>query len=85
MNNPCLKCKKSDAEIAACCGCPEQLEYEKHKTEPYITKITVTLELEYPYKLDAKKIEKDIRIAEDQIGWNYNYTIVSIDVDSDRG
>ena len=58
MNNLCFKCKKSDAEVAACCGCPERLEYEKHEAESYIMKITVTLELEYPYKLDAKKIEK---------------------------
>lgn len=43
-------------------------------------KITVTLELDNPYDLDAEEIEKDIRMAEDQIGWNYDYKIVSIDV-----
>lgn len=69
MNNPCLKCKKSDAEVAACCGCPEQLEYEKHnKGKHNIKIITVTLELDTPYDLDAEKIEKDIRMAKDQIG-----------------
>ena len=35
MNNPCLKCNMSDTEKAACCGCPERLEYEKQKIEPY--------------------------------------------------
>lgn len=44
-------------------------------------KITVTLELDNPYDLDAEEIEKDIRMGEDQIGWNYDYKIVSIDVD----
>ena len=84
MNNPCLKCKMSAAEKAACCGCPERLEYEKHKAESYKgkhdTKITVTLELDNPYDLDAEEIKKDIRMAEDQIGWHYDYKIVSIDV-----
>lgn len=28
MNNPCLKCKMLNAEKAACCGCPERLEWE---------------------------------------------------------
>lgn len=31
--------------------------------------------------LDAEEIEKDIRMGEDQIGWNYDYKIVSIDMD----
>ena len=31
MNYPCFKCTMSDAGKAACCGCPERLEYEKHK------------------------------------------------------
>lgn len=44
-------------------------------------KITVTLELDRPYDLDAEEIEKDIRMGEDQIGWNYDYKIVSIDVE----
>lgn len=44
-------------------------------------KITVTLELDNPYDLDAEEIKKDIRMAEDQIGWNYDYKIISIDVD----
>ena len=44
-------------------------------------KITITLELDNPCDLDAEEIEKDIRMGEDQIGWNYNYKIVSIDVD----
>ena len=44
-------------------------------------RIMVTLELDNPYDLDAEEIKKDIRMAEDQIGWNYDYKIVSIDVD----
>jgi len=44
-------------------------------------KITVTLELDNPYDLTAEEIEKDIRMGEGQIGWNYDYKIVSIDVD----
>lgn len=43
--------------------------------------ITVELELSSPYDLTAEEIEKDLRMAEDQIGWNYDYKIVSIDVD----
>ena len=43
-------------------------------------KIMVALELDNPYNLNAEEIEKDIRMAEDQIGWNYDYKIVSIDV-----
>lgn len=44
-------------------------------------KITLTLELDNPYDLDAEQIENDIRMGEDQIGWIYDYKIVSIDVD----
>ena len=44
-------------------------------------KITVILEPDNPYGLDADEIEKDIRMAEDQIGWNYDFKIVSINVD----
>ena len=44
-------------------------------------KITITLELDNPCDLDAEEIEKDIRMGENQIGWNYDYKIVSIDVD----
>ena len=42
--------------------------------------ITVELELSSPYDLTAEEIEKDLRMAEDQIGWNYNYTITDVKV-----
>ena len=43
-------------------------------------KITVALEPDVPYELDVEEIEKDLRMAEDQIGWNYCYKIISVDV-----
>ena len=43
-------------------------------------KITVELELSSPYDLTAEEIEKDLRIAEEQIGWNYDYTITDVKV-----
>jgi len=43
-------------------------------------KIIVTLEPDNPYDLDAEAIEKDIRKAEDQIGWDYDYKIISVEV-----
>ena len=42
--------------------------------------ITVELELSSPYDLTAEEIEKDLRMAEDQIGWNYDYTITDVKV-----
>ena len=42
--------------------------------------ITVKLELSSPYDLTAEEIEKDLRMAEDQIGWNYDYTITDVKV-----
>lgn len=42
--------------------------------------ITVELELSTPYDLTAEEIEKDLRMAEDQIGWNYDYTIKDVKV-----
>ena len=42
--------------------------------------ITIELELSSPYDLTAKEIEKDLRMAEDQIGWNYDYTIKDVKV-----
>lgn len=42
--------------------------------------IIVELELSSPYNLTAEEIEKDLRMAEDQIGWNYDYDIKSVDV-----
>ena len=38
-------------------------------------KIIVELELDDKYNLTIEQIEKDLRMAEDQIGWNYNYLI----------
>ena len=29
--NPCIKCSLSQSEKAACCGCPERLEWEKKR------------------------------------------------------
>jgi len=43
-------------------------------------KITVELELSSPYDLTAEEIEKDLRIAENQIGWNYDYIITDVEV-----
>ena len=42
--------------------------------------IKVELELSTPYNLTAEEIEKDLRMAEDQIGWNYDYTITDVKV-----
>lgn len=42
--------------------------------------IRVELELSSPYNLTAEEIEKDLRMAEDQIGWNYDYTITDVKV-----
>lgn len=42
--------------------------------------ITVELELSSPYDLTSEEIEKDLRMAEDQIGWNYDYTITDVKV-----
>lgn len=42
--------------------------------------ITVELDLTSPYDLTAEEIEKDLRIAEDQIGFNYDYTITDVKV-----
>ena len=43
-------------------------------------KIIVELQLSSPYKPTAEEIEKDLRLAEDQIGWNYDYLIKSVEV-----
>lgn len=42
--------------------------------------ITVELEVSSPYDLTVEEIEKDLRMAEDQIGWNYDYTITDVKV-----
>ena len=42
--------------------------------------ITVELELSSPYDLTAEEIEKDLRMAEDQIVWSYDYTITDVKV-----
>lgn len=42
--------------------------------------ITVELELSSPYDPTAEEIEKDLRMAENQIGWNYDYVIKSVKV-----
>lgn len=43
-------------------------------------KIIVSLELDSPYELSPEEIEKDIRMGEDQIGWNYDYKIKTVEV-----
>ena len=43
--------------------------------------ITVRLTLDNPNTLSAEEIEKDIRMAERQIGWNYDYKIESVTVE----
>ena len=42
--------------------------------------ITVKLKLDYPHDLTAEEIEKDLRMGEDQIGWNYEYIITDVKV-----
>lgn len=43
-------------------------------------KITIELELSSPYNLTAEEIEKDLRMAEEEIGWCYDYIIKSVEV-----
>lgn len=43
-------------------------------------KVIVTLEIDDKHELTAEEIEKDIRMSENAIGWNYDYNIVSVDV-----
>lgn len=44
-------------------------------------KITVELEVSgCSHELTAEEIERDLRMAEDQIGWNYYYIIKSVEV-----
>lgn len=42
--------------------------------------IIVRIELSSPYNLTAEEIEKDLRMNEDNIGWNYDYVIQSVEV-----
>lgn len=42
--------------------------------------ITVELEVSGPDDLTAEEIEKDLRMAEHEIGWNYDYTIKDVKV-----
>lgn len=42
--------------------------------------VIVKFELSSPYDLTLEEIEKDLRMAEDQIGWNYDYVIKSVEV-----
>ena len=43
-------------------------------------KIIGELKPDNPYELTAEEIEKDLRMAEDQIGWNYDWKIVKVEV-----
>ena len=42
--------------------------------------IIVNLEVSNQYDLTPEEIEKDLRMAEDQIGWSYDYIIKSVEV-----
>ena len=42
--------------------------------------LKVKLKLDSPYELTAEEIEKDIRMNENEIGWNYDYKIEAVDV-----
>ena len=42
--------------------------------------IIVELELDSPCDLTPEEIEKDLRLGEDQIGWNYDYKIKTVEV-----
>jgi len=42
--------------------------------------ISVELEVSSPYDLTAEEIERDLRMAEDRIGWEYDYTIMDVKV-----
>ena len=54
--------------------CPLREDKQKPMT------ITVELELLSPCNLTSQEIEKDLRMAENQIGWNYDYVIKSMKV-----
>lgn len=43
-------------------------------------KIIIELEPDNPYELTPEEIEKDIRMGEEQIGWNYDYKINNVEV-----
>lgn len=43
-------------------------------------RIIVELVLDGPYELSEEEIVNDLLAAEDQIGWDYDYTIKSIEV-----
>lgn len=42
--------------------------------------IVIELELDNPYDLTDDEIEEDIRMSEDQIGWNYDYKIKTVKI-----
>lgn len=52
----------------------------KERTRGKAMTITVELEVSSPYDFTVEEIEKDLRMAEDQIGWNYDYVIKSVEV-----
>lgn len=43
-------------------------------------KIIVELRLDSPYELSNEQIEDDLRKSEDQIGWDFDYSILSVKV-----
>ena len=42
--------------------------------------VILELELDNQREILPEEIEKDLRMAEDQIGWNYDYVIKSVEV-----
>lgn len=42
--------------------------------------VILELELDNQRELSPEEIEKDLRMAEDQIGWYYDYVIKSVEV-----
>lgn len=42
--------------------------------------VILELELDNQRELSPEEIEKDLRMAENQIGWNYDYSIKSVEV-----
>lgn len=43
-------------------------------------KVVVELEVDNPHDINKEEIEQDLRKAENNIGWNYDYKIVSVEV-----
>ncbi len=71
-------CYSPFSSPCADCGFDHHLFTPIHGTQHM--KIYVTLELLSPYKLTLSQIEHDLRAAEDQIGYNYDYVIKNVEI-----